>query len=139
MSSEIDAERRTMPRSSGSARGYRVTLIVGLIVASPVAYAKEKWAKLTLSPETGEEVAAKERDVIPHSHGFDGSGWSWTAGVGYEIPLTERFGLAPIADYAAGSLGDVRNLLVVETGRRYSVVEFKVAIVRHFGRPKEAR
>jgi len=48
--------------------------------------------------------------------GFDGSGWSWTAGVGYEIPLTERFGLAPIADYAAGSLGDVRNLVVVENG-----------------------
>ena len=71
--------------------------------------------------------------------GFNGSGWSWTAGVGYEIPLTERFGFAPIVDYAAGSLGDVHNLLTVETGRRYSVVEFKVAIVWHFGKPKEAR
>jgi hypothetical protein len=264
MSSEIHGERRTMPRSSGSARGYRVTLIVGLLVASPVAYAQGKWVKLTLSPGLGEEAAAKERDVIPHSRlpglmapmgsslspprvreegdvrpwwvglelgdgqleltsdqfngtrnptfglgfvgghslgnrariglelngwllqsfnnfnpavgesvsnvlvvvdafpmrrtplflragpgvalyqnnrpgGFNGSGWSWTAGAGYEIPLTERFGLAPIVDYAAGSLGDVHNLVAMETGRRYSVVEFKVAIVWHFGRPKEAR
>ena len=37
MSSEIEAERRTVPRSSGWARGYGVTLIVSLIVASPVA------------------------------------------------------------------------------------------------------
>lgn len=66
--------------------------------------------------------------------GFNGTGWSWTAGVGYEIPLTEKFGLAPIVDYSAGSLGDVRNALAVETGRRYSVVEFKVAIFWHFGR-----
>lgn len=66
--------------------------------------------------------------------GFNGTGWSWTAGVGYEIPLTEKFGLAPIVDYSAGSLGDVRNTLGVETGRRYSVVEFKVAIAWHFGR-----
>ncbi len=66
--------------------------------------------------------------------GFGGTGWSWTAGVGYEIPLTKQFGLAPIVDYAAGSLGDVRNILAVETNRRYSVVEFKVAIAWHFGR-----
>ncbi len=68
--------------------------------------------------------------------GFNSSGWSWTAGVGYEIPLTENFGLAPIVDYAAGSLGDVRNIISVETGRRYSVVEFKAAIMWHFGKPK---
>jgi hypothetical protein len=66
--------------------------------------------------------------------GFNGTGWSWTAGVGYEILLTEKFGLAPIVDYSAGGLGDVRNTLAVETGRRYSVVEFKVAIAWHFGR-----
>ena len=71
--------------------------------------------------------------------GFGGTGWSWTAGVGYEIPLTKQFGLAPIVDYAAGSLGDVRNTLAVETNRRYSVVEFKVAIAWHFGRTKEAK
>jgi len=68
--------------------------------------------------------------------GANGSGWAWTAGVGYEIPLTQQFGLAPIVDYAAGSLGDVRNTIPVQTGRRYSVVEFKVAIAWHFGTPE---
>jgi hypothetical protein len=68
--------------------------------------------------------------------GFNSTGWSWTAGVGYEIPITENLGLAPIVDYAAGSFGDVRNVLAVQTGRRYSVIEFKVAIAWHFGRHK---
>ncbi len=248
-----------MPWPSRLARVYVVTLIVGLFLASPVAYAQEKWEKLNLSPEPEEEIGAKERDEIScgrlpglmvpvgsscsapparnerivrpwwvalelgdgqlkltsdqfnttrhpafalgfaggHSlgnrariglemngwllqsfnlnnpavgesvsnvwvvadalpirktpiflragsglalyqnnrpGGFGGTGWSWTAGVGYEIPLTKQFGLAPIVDYAAGSLGDVRNILAVETNRRYSVVEFKVAIAWHFGR-----
>ena len=68
--------------------------------------------------------------------GFGGSGWAWTAGVGYEIPLTENLRLAPMVDYAAGSLGDVRNAIAVEIARRYSVVEFKVAIAWHFGAPR---
>ena len=53
--------------------------------------------------------------------------------MGYEIPLTENLRLAPMVDYAAGSLGDVRNAITVEIGRCYSVVEFKVAIAWHFG------
>lgn len=65
--------------------------------------------------------------------GFGGSGWAWTAGAGYEIPVTENLRLAPMVDYAAGSLGDVRNAITVEIGRCYSVVEFKVAIAWHFG------
>ena len=68
--------------------------------------------------------------------GFNSSGWSWTAGVGYEIPLTKNFVLAPIVDYAAGSLGDVRNIITADTGRRYSVVEFKATLLWHFGRPR---
>ena len=68
--------------------------------------------------------------------GYGGSGWAWTAGAGYEFQLGERFSLAPIADYAAGTLGDVRNVLTVETNRRYSVVEFKIAISWHFGKPR---
>ena len=67
--------------------------------------------------------------------GFNSSGWSWTAGVGYEIPLTKNFGLAPMVDYAAGSLGNVRNVITVNTGRRYSVVEFKATVIWHFGKP----
>jgi hypothetical protein len=237
---------------------YFLTFVISLILTPPVAYAQEKWVKLTLSPDAAEKIRAIERDVISYSDlpgltvpigsslgppagdehivrpwwvalelgegqlkltsdqfntardpvfalgfvgghslgnrariglelngwllqsfnlnnpavgesvsnvlalvdvfpirktpiflragpglalyqnnrpgGFNGTGWSWTAGVGYEIPLAEKFGLAPIVDYAAGSLGDVRNTLAVETGRRYSVVEFKVAIAWHFGR-----
>lgn len=67
--------------------------------------------------------------------GFGGSGWAWTAGMGYEIPISENLRLAPMVDYAAGSLGDVRNAIAAEMGRRYSVVEFKVAIAWHFGTP----
>jgi hypothetical protein len=63
-------------------------------------------------------------------------GWSWTAGAGYEFRLRESFGLAPVFAYSAGSLGDVRNALVTETGRRFSAIEFKVDLLLHFGGSK---
>ena len=66
--------------------------------------------------------------------GFNGTGWAWTAGLGYEIRVTEKLGLAPIVDYDSGRFGDVRNAITVETGRRYSVMEFKAAAIYHFGR-----
>jgi hypothetical protein len=71
-------------------------------------------------------------------NGFNGHGLGWTVGGGYEIPLTERLGLAPMIGYAAGGLGDVRNAITVQTNRRYSVIEFKAAILWHFGTPKKA-
>jgi hypothetical protein len=74
-----------------------------------------------------------------HPDGYGGKGWCWTAGAGYEIRLRKSFGLAPMVGYSAGSLGDVRNVLTVETGRRYSVVEFKVGIVWHLGEPKQRK
>lgn len=63
-----------------------------------------------------------------------GTGWSWTAGAGYEVRFSERMGLAPIVAYAYGSFDDIRNPITVETGRHYSVVEFKVAAIWHFGK-----
>ncbi|MCL5671237.1 MAG: porin family protein [Acidobacteria bacterium] len=66
--------------------------------------------------------------------GNNGSGWAWMAGAGYEFRLGGRFGLAPIVDYSAGTFGDVRNPITVETGRRYSVVEFKIGVFWHFGK-----
>lgn len=63
-----------------------------------------------------------------------GTGFSWTGGAGYEVRLSERLGLAPIVGYAYGRFGDVRNPTAVETGRSYSVVEFKVAAIWHFGK-----
>lgn len=68
--------------------------------------------------------------------GSDGKGPAWTAGVGYEIPLTRNVGLTPIMDYASGHLGDVRNVAALETGRQYSVIEFKAALAFHFGKTK---
>ena len=63
-----------------------------------------------------------------------GTGWSWTGGAGYEVRVSERLGLAPIVGYAYGRIDDVRNPITVETGRRYSVLEFKVAAIWHFGK-----
>ena len=63
-----------------------------------------------------------------------GTGWSWTGGAGYEVRISERLGVAPIVEYAYGRFDDVRNPIMVETGRHYSVVEFKVAAIWHFGK-----
>jgi len=63
-----------------------------------------------------------------------GTGWSWTGGAGYEIRCSERLALAPMVGYAYGRFDDVRNPITVETGRQYSVVEFKIAAIWHFGK-----
>jgi Outer membrane protein beta-barrel domain len=63
-----------------------------------------------------------------------GTGWSWTSGAGYEFRCSERLGLAPMVQYAYGRFDDVRNPIAVETGRHYSVPEFKVAAIWHFGK-----
>lgn len=65
--------------------------------------------------------------------GANGSGFGWEAGGGYEIPLRLHYGIAPTLEYASGGLGDVRSGSSVVTGRRFSVVEFEVVAVYHFG------
>lgn len=67
---------------------------------------------------------------------FGSSGWSWTAGAGYEFRVRQAFGLAPMVAYSAGHLGDVRNPILTDTGRRFSAIEFKVDLLWHFGRAK---
>ncbi len=69
-----------------------------------------------------------------HELGFGGIGWAWTVCGGYEFRLSRSIGLAPIVGYASGNFGDVHDILAVETGRRYSVVEFKVAVIFHVGK-----
>ena len=66
--------------------------------------------------------------------GVSGNGLGWETGGGYEIPLSGSLRLTPIVQYAAGDLGDARNLSSPQTGRRYSVIEIKLAVVYHFGR-----
>ena len=64
----------------------------------------------------------------------DGTGWAWTGGAGYEVRLNQRLALAPMVEYGYGRFGDVRNPVTIETGRHYSVVEFKIAAIVHFGK-----
>lgn len=68
-----------------------------------------------------------------HPTGTGGNGFGWEAGGGYEIPVHGPFGLAPLVEFASGGLGDVRSGSTAVTGRRYTVVEFKLEAVYHFG------
>jgi hypothetical protein len=65
--------------------------------------------------------------------GTNGNGLGWEVGGGYEIPLRGQLCLAPMVEYAAGGLGDVHDPTAPQTGRRFSVVEFKVEAVYYFG------
>jgi len=58
----------------------------------------------------------------------------WETGAGYEIPLRGQLRLAPTVEYAAGSLGDAFDPVAPQTQRRYSVIEFTLAVVFRFGR-----
>jgi hypothetical protein len=69
--------------------------------------------------------------------GSNGNGLGWEVGGGYEIPLRGQLGLAPMVEYASSRFGDVRSESAVETGRRYSVVEFKMEAIYHFGSRKK--
>jgi len=66
-----------------------------------------------------------------------GTGWSWAGGAGYEIRISEKLALAPMVGYAYGRFDDVRNPVTIETGRQYSVIEFKIAAIWHFGKKAE--
>lgn len=112
--------------NNNPAVGESVSNVLGIVDAFPIR-------KTPLFLRAGAGLALYQNN---RPTGSNGSGWSWTGGVGYEIPLTEHLGLAPMAGYAAGSVGDVRNAGTVETGRRYSVVEFKVTVLWQFGRPR---
>ncbi len=69
-----------------------------------------------------------------HLDGNGGHGPGWTAGAGYEIPVTRQFKVAPIVAYSAGQFGDAA--IPLQTSRRYSVIEFRAALTWHFGRSK---
>jgi hypothetical protein len=71
--------------------------------------------------------------TINRPTGSDGNGLGWEAGGGYEIPLRGRLALAPVVEYAAGGLGTAYDPIAPITGRKYSVVEFKLTAVYRFG------
>ena len=68
-----------------------------------------------------------------HPGASNGNGLGWETGAGYEIPVRRQLRLAPTVEYAAGSFGDVHKPAAPQTGRRYSVIEFKLAVVYRFG------
>jgi hypothetical protein len=74
-----------------------------------------------------------------HPLAQNGHGLAWTAGAGYEIPLRNNLALVPVVDYASGGFGDDRSSLPIQTNRRYSVIEFKAALVVHFGKRHDGR
>lgn len=69
--------------------------------------------------------------------GSGGHGPAWEGGAGYEFPLSEKLSLIPMAEYSGGRLGDANNHILGATGRRFSVAEFKLALVYRFGRHRD--
>jgi hypothetical protein len=69
-----------------------------------------------------------------HLNAANGSGSGWEVGGGYEVPVHGRIRLAPMVEYAEGGLGNGAITLPVQPGFRYSVVEFKLAVIGSFGR-----
>jgi len=68
-----------------------------------------------------------------HPNGFNGNGPGWEAGGGYEFPVRGQLSLAPMVGYASGQLGNGSPTYPLQTGLRYSVVEFKLEVVGNFG------
>jgi hypothetical protein len=106
------------------AKGESVTNVLGIVDLFPI-----QKVPLFLRAGAGLALYTNNRPLE-----FGGTGWAWTAGAGYEFALPQQLGLATIVDFDAGTRGDVHNIITVETGRRYSVVEFKLALNWHFGR-----
>ena len=73
-----------------------------------------------------------------HPDGEFGHGPGWEAGGGYEIPISRQIRLAPMVEYASGGLGKASPSLPLQTGLRYSVVEFKLMVIANFGHRRGA-
>lgn len=69
-----------------------------------------------------------------HLNAANGNGRGWEVGGGYEIPVHGRIRLAPMVEFAEGGLGKGAITLPVQPGFRYSVIEFKLAVIGSFGR-----
>lgn len=112
---------------SNPAVGESVTNVWGLVDVFPIR-------RLPLFVRAGGGLALYQNN---RPEGSNGRGGSWTAGAGYEIRATDRLGLAPMVEYAYGRFDDVNNPITVETGRHYSVVEFKIEAIWHWGKQAE--
>ncbi len=64
---------------------------------------------------------------------FDGWGWGYTAGAGYDVPLSRSVSLVPVVTYAYGRVGDVNQAGVgtYATGWKQNVVDLGVGVTFH--------
>jgi hypothetical protein len=108
--------------------GESVTNVMGVVDVYPL----RNWNRVFLRGGLGRAIYA-----VNNKYQTGGSGAAWESGVGCEIPLRGGVSLAPTVTYAAGRLGDVHIPAESQTGRGYSVVEFKIAAIWHFGRARE--
>lgn len=66
--------------------------------------------------------------------GINGHGLGWEAGGGYEFPVRGQVRLAPMIEYSTGGLGNgSTDIYPPQTGLKYSVIEFKLAVFGNFG------
>jgi hypothetical protein len=64
---------------------------------------------------------------------FDGTGWGFTGGVGYDIRVGRDVSLTPVVNYVYGGVGDVNESGAgrYATGWRQNVVEFGLGVTFH--------
>jgi len=64
---------------------------------------------------------------------FDGTGWGFTAGAGYDIRVGRDVSLTPVVNYVYGGVGDVNESGVgrFATGWKQSVIDFGVGVTFH--------
>ena len=67
-----------------------------------------------------------------HPTARGGGGFAWEGGGGYEFRLSRSLRLAPMVEYSAGNLDNASDV-TPHTNSRYSVIEFKLALLYRFG------
>lgn len=67
------------------------------------------------------------------SPSFDGTGWGFTGGVGYDIRVGRDISLTPVVNYVYGGVGDVNQAGVGAAFTRWkqNVVEFGLGVTFH--------
>jgi hypothetical protein len=70
---------------------------------------------------------------------FGSRGTGWTVGAGWGFSLTRTVHLAPSVNVSGGRLRDIDNVLVSETGLRYSAWDLRLGLTKDFGRTRTER
>ena len=70
---------------------------------------------------------------VNSSPSFDGTGWGFTAGAGYDIRVGRDVSLTPVVNYVYGGVGDVNESGVgsFATGWKQHVIDFGLGVTFH--------